>query len=222
LPPQHLTDVASHYWSLGVEVQFYVGIAILIAIFGVRGLYVLPVLCLAITLHRVWSNAYADIVTWRRVDEILAGCTLALAVRGKFGAWPTLWLKKLNTPFAALLFLGCCLPAFGPLNYFRPYMAVLLIGSTLFANAPRVDALLKSNVFSYIAKVSFAVYVIHHILQYSWLGMDADKIMKYIKRPFLFAATFALAHISTFYFEQKFIDFGKRLTPNHRTRFERV
>ena len=27
LPPQHLTDVGSHLWSLGVEVQFYVGVA---------------------------------------------------------------------------------------------------------------------------------------------------------------------------------------------------
>lgn len=220
LPPQHLTDVASHYWSLGVEVQFYVGVAILVALFGARGLYILPALCLAVTLHRVWATAYADIVTWRRVDEILAGCTLALAVSGKFGSWPTQWLKKLNTPLLALLFIACCMPALGLLNYFRPYMAVLLIGSSLYWNAPRVDALFKSSVFAYIAKVSFAVYVIHHIFQYSWLGTDPDKIVKYIKRPFLFAATFVLAHISTFYFEQKFIDLGKKLTFTNRRRID--
>lgn len=216
LPPQHLTDVASHYWSLGVEVQFYVGIAILVALFGVRGLYVLPALCVVVTLNRVWFSAYADIVTSRRVDEILAGCTLALAVSGKLGSWPAEWLKKLNTPLLALLFIACCVPVLGPLNYFRPYMAVLLIGSSLYWNAPRVDVLFKSSVFAYIAKVSFAVYVIHHIFQYSWLGMDADKIIKYMKRPFLLVATFALAHISTFYFEKRFIDYGKKLTPNRR------
>lgn len=218
LPPQHLTDVSSHYWSLGVEVQFYVGIAILVALFGVRGLYILPVLCLVVTFHRVWSTAYVDIVTWRRVDEILTGCTLALAVHGKFGTWPTLLLRKLNTPFMALLFVACCLPMAGPLNYFRPYVAVLLIGSTLFGNSTRIDALLESSIFAYIAKISFAVYVIHHILQYSWLGMDPDKIIKYIKRPFLFVATFALAHISTYFFEQKFIDLSKKMTQPKKIR----
>lgn len=164
------------------------------------------------------ATAYVDIVTWRQVDEILAGCILALAVSGKFGARSTQWLEKLNTPLIALLFVACCMPALGPLNYFRPYMAVLLIGSSLYWNAPRGDALFKSNVFAYIAKVLFAVYVIHHIFQYSWLGMDAEKIVKYIKRPFLFAATFALAHISTFYFEQKFIDLVRKLTANHKRR----
>ena len=33
-----------------------------------------------------------------------------------------------------------------------------------------------------------------------------------MKRPLLFAATFALAHVSTFYFEQRLIEFGKRLS----------
>jgi peptidoglycan/LPS O-acetylase OafA/YrhL len=212
LPPQHLVDMTSHYWSLGVEVQFYIGIALLYAVFGSRGLYALPLLCLAVTLHRVWSNAYADIVTWRRVDEILAGCTLALAVHHKFGDKPLIWLRIPSPLILMGLLILCSLPAAGPANYFRPYVAALLVGSTLFCNRGTLTSVLESRVFSYIAKISFALYVIHHILQYTWLGIDEDKYRKYLKRPILFAATFFLSHISTFYFEQRFIDFAKKLT----------
>jgi hypothetical protein len=40
--------------------------------------------------------------------------------------------------------------------------------------------------------------------------------VRYLKRPLLFAATFLLAHASTFYYEQRWIDFGKRLSARVR------
>ena len=36
--------------------------------------------------------------------------------------------------------------------------------------------------------------------------------MKYLKRPLLFPATFGLVPVSTFHFEQRWIDWGKRLS----------
>ena len=212
LPPQHLVDMTSHYWSLGVEVQFYLGIALLYAVFGARGLYALPVLCIAVTLHRIWSSAYADIVTWRRVDEILAGCVLALAVHQKLGKKPIIWLRRLHPTILMGLLVLCSLPVAGPTNYLRPYVAALLVGTTLYCDRGILILMLESRILSYLAKISFALYVIHHILQYTWLGIDTDKLKKYLKRPILFAVTFFLAHISTFYFEQKFIDLAKRIT----------
>ena len=85
LPPQHLTRVASHFWSLCVEVQFYAGVALIVAMLGQRGLYLLPIICVGVTLHRADAGTIVDIVTWRRVDEILAGSILALVHAGKFG-----------------------------------------------------------------------------------------------------------------------------------------
>jgi peptidoglycan/LPS O-acetylase OafA/YrhL len=213
LPPIALTEIASHYWSLDVEIQFYLGIALVFAVFGARGLYLLPVVCAAVTLHRVWAGAIVDIVTWRRVDEILVGGILALAVDGRLGSLALAALKKLNFPLLLIGFMLSCHPATGPLNYIRPYFAALLVGATLFGIAPPVVIrVLGSRPMAYIAKVSFAVYVIHHILMYTWIGMDEDRLMKYVKRPLLFAATFGLAHLSTFFFEQRCIEFGKRLS----------
>ena len=49
----------------------------------------------------------------------------------------------------------------------------------------------------------------------TWLG-SGDRLVKYAKRPLLFALTFALAHVSTFHYEARWIALGKRLTARRR------
>jgi len=211
LPPQHLNDIASHFWSLCVEMQFYVGIALVVALLGRRGLYLLPVICIAVTLHRVSAGALVDIVTWRRVDEILAGGSLALIHAGKLGDRPSRLLARMNAYVLLVLLALASHPATGFLNYLRPYMAAALVGVTLFNPPARLGSMLRHRALAYIAEVSFALYVIHHLLIYTWLG-EGDRWVKYLKRPLLFAATFALAHVSTFYFEKRWVDLGRRLS----------
>ena len=210
LPPQSLTDVGSHLWSLCVEVQFYAGIALAVSLLGRRGLYLVPVVCIAVTLHRISAQAHVDIVTWRRVDEILAGGILAMAFSNRFGDRPRKLLQWLNPHVLLVLLAVTSHPESGFLNYLRPYCAALLVGATLFNPPARLGALLGGRVLRYIATVSFALYVIHQPLIFTWLG-SGDTFERYLKRPLLFAATFGLAHVSTFYFEQRCIGFGQRL-----------
>jgi len=211
LPPFHLVYTGSHLWSLCVEMQFYVGVAILVTLFGRRGLYALPFLCLAVTGLRVAADTYVSIVTWLRIDEILAGATLALAYGGWFGPWPMRVLGRISPYILLPLLLAASTSASGPLNYARPYIAAAMVGASL-VNAPRLLArLFESRWAGYVATVSYALYIIHGVLRMTWLG-DGYGIEKYLKRPLLFAATFALAHASTFWFEQPCIAFAKRLT----------
>lgn len=217
LPPSHLTHVASHLWSLCVEMQFYVGIALIVVAFGRRGLYLLPLIALAVTLHRVASGATIDIVTWRRVDEILAGAMLAMALAGRFGEAAPRWLGKPNAYVLMLLLALSAHPKLPWLNYLRPYFAALLVGATLVDPPARLGALLRTRTLAYIAWISYALYIIHHLLMHTWLG-SGDKLVKYAKRPLLIAATFALAHLSTKYYEQRAIDLGKRLSMRLRSR----
>lgn len=212
LPPQHLTEAASHFWSLGVEMQFYLGVALLAAVAGKRGLLALPVVCVAVSLHRIQAGTPVDIVTWRRVDEILAGATLALAFSGQLGLRPTQWLGRINAWWVLPVFLASCHPASGPLNYLRPYLAALMVGATLVSPTAWQTRLLTRKSLVYIATISFALYVIHHLLMYTWLGEGDTKVIKYIKRVPLFLLTFALAHVSTFYFEHPCMNLGKRLS----------
>jgi peptidoglycan/LPS O-acetylase OafA/YrhL len=215
LPPYHLLDITAHFWSLGVEMQFYAGVALLVALLGSRGLLLLVVICLAVTVYRIASGAEIAIVTWYRVDEILAGAILALTYAGKLGSWPAKAVSRGNVYVLLALFAISCHPASGFLNYVRPYLAAMLVGTTLYRPPERVGRILRSRFLAYIAAISFALYVFHGILSNTWLG-EGDKLAKYLKRPMLFAATFALAHLSTFYYEHRWIDFGKRLSARWR------
>ena len=214
LPPLELTQVASHYWSLCMEVQFYGVVALIFAAAGRRGLYLLPLLAIAVTIHRISAGTPVDIVTWRRVDEILAGATLALLVHANALTKPPLrWMQRPLTP---MLLFGLLVisshPAFEAANYVRPYIAALLVGSTIAQSRFPGQQLLVSSPMAYIATVSYALYVIHQILQYTWLGAGSGRLEVYGKRIPLFIALFGLAHLSTFYFEKPFIKMGKRLS----------
>ena len=211
LPPIRLTDAGSHLWSLCVEMQFYAGVALLVLLAKRRGLYVLPLLCIAVTMIRVVNGAHIGIVTWLRVDEILVGATLALAHAGRLGQRPIWALSRLNAPVLIVLLAIASHPASGFMNYLRPYFAALLVGSTLYRAPGFFGALLKSRTLAYVAEISYALYVIHHLLMFTWLG-SGERLEKYLKRPLLFAATFALAHLSTFQYEHRCISLGKRLS----------
>jgi peptidoglycan/LPS O-acetylase OafA/YrhL len=215
LPPIRLTEVASHLWSLDVEMQFYLAVALIVLVCGARGLLALPLLCIVVTILRVRAGAQLDIVTWHRVDEILAGVTLALIYSQRLGTTLKRGLERSNVYWLLPLAAISCHPDAGFMNYLRPYFVAALVGSTLFAPPAHVGAVLSSRILRYLATISFALYVIHGILMETWLG-SGDRLVKYAKRPLLFAATFALAHLSTFHYEAHWIALGKRLTQRRR------
>lgn len=215
LPPARLMHGGEHLWSLCVEVQFYVAAAALALLPRSRGLYLVPVLALVVTALRVHAGEPISIVTWHRVDEILAGGTVALVHCGWYGTRAQTLLRRTPVALGVAAWLVCSHPASGPLLYLRPYAAALVIGSSLSGVAGLPGRLLTSRPMAYIAEISYALYVIHGILTATWLG-SGERLEKYAKRPLLFAATFALAHLSTRYFERPFVRLARKLTPGRK------
>ncbi len=211
LPPADLMRGGEHLWSLCVEVQFYLAIGFLVLVGGRKALYLCPLIMLSVTALRIVDSQYISIVTWHRVDEILAGATLALVYEHfKAGSIP-----RFSSAYTVLAFVGFLVvshPATGPLQYLRPYMAGLAVGLSLISAPRLIEALFVSRPASYIAQTSYAVYVVHGMLTATWLGGDhLEKWQQYALRPVLAAATFLIAHVSTFQFERRFIELGKRL-----------
>lgn len=199
LPPAQLIQGGAHLWSLCVEVQFY-AVAALLSLFPSRkALLAIPVLCLSVTALRFVHSEPISIVTWHRVDEILAGGTIALIYVGWLGKAPQAFLRHVPLPAAALLLFACSY--YDTLLYFRPYAGALVIGAGIYNLKPWTERILVNRPATYIAEVSYALYVVHGMLMDSWLG-TGETFEKYLKRPLLFAATFALAHLSTFYLER--------------------
>lgn len=213
LPPARLMEGGGPLWSLCVEVQFYVGVALLVALGGRKALFALPVLALSVTALRVADSQPISIVTWHRVDEILTGASLALFVHHAHRL-PRLARAHAATCVVLILLLALSShPESGPLQYLRPYFAAAAVGASLYAAPPLMMWVFTSPPASYLAKVSYAVYVIHGMLTATWLGgQDAPRTVRYLLRLPLAAATFALAHLSTFHYEKHWIAWGKRLT----------
>ncbi len=209
-PPTELLPLTVHLWSLCLEMQFYVGVAVLVAVLRVRGLLLLPILCLLFTALRVWHGVYASSVTYYRIDEILAGCTLALIYHGRLGDGLLRLLKAVPQWPILFLLIFSCLPQGAWFNYFRPYLAAILVGATLLNPGTAMVARLNGGFLLFLASISYALYVIHPMLAESWLG-SGDVIEKYLKRPLLLAVLFALAYISTNYYEHRFMAYGRSL-----------
>lgn len=210
LPPVHLVKLTEHIWSLCLEMQFYVGIALMYAIFGVRSLLAIPVIALLFTLLRVTDGVYASSISYYRIDEILAGCILALIYHQRLDPRLLEWMRRIPQALLVILLLISCHEQGGFMNYLRPYLAALLIGSTVLHPTRALAPLLNNRVLVYLAATSYALYVIHPLLAGTWLG-SGDVIVKYLKRPLLFVILFALAHLSTFYYEHWWMANGKSL-----------
>ncbi len=211
LPPFWLTPLTGHLWSVCLEMQFYLLVAILFAFLGRTGLLLLAPTCVAITSLRIALHTQVSIVTWYRVDEILAGASLALAYNGMLGGWIRKILSTVNPWIFASFLLVACHSRGGPLNYLRPYLAAALVGTTIFQTNRQLTRRLQAAGLAYIGEISYALYVIHPLACYGWLG-SGTRIAKYCKRPLSFALSFGLAHLSTRYYESRWIAWGKRRT----------
>ncbi len=211
--PMPLTKTTEHLWSLCMEMQFYVGVAIIFAFFKQRGLLILPLLALMITGLRAMNHIYDDIHTYYRMDEILAGCILALiyhARLGDVGKQMSEMLGRVNQPLLIILVFLSSHPLGGFIDYFRPYLVAILVGSTLYQHQSSLNYYLNLKALVYIASISYALYVIHLLLLHTWLG-EGTSLVKYSKRPLLYLTLFILAHLSTFYYEKYFISASKKL-----------
>lgn len=210
-PPMGLITANGHFWSLCVEIQFYLLIAFLVSLMKNKAFYVLPIFALSVTLFRAYNGVEIAINTYYRIDEIMAGCVLAILFQSRLSGIKLL-IAKLNPFVLVLLLVLSAHESFGTLNYFRPYIALLLVGTTIFpAQKNRLVLCLESRPLFYIASISYPLYVIHGALAETWLG-HGETIEKYLKRPLLILLTFLLAHLSTKYYESFWIKLGKKMS----------
>ncbi len=210
-PPKPLIPATDHLWSICVEIHFYLGIALLVALLKKRGLMLLPFLGIGFTLLRVMNDMHFSVITHFRIDEILAGAILALIYNDKLGKGLREFLSQSSALFLLPLLVVSCLPDAGFLNYLRPYVAAALIGVTLLNPQSRLVPLLSTRFLGYIAAISYALYVIHMFLMTTWLG-SGEGLEKYSKRPLLFLTLLIAAHLSTFYYEKRWIALGRRIS----------
>ena len=216
-----ITEITTHFWSLCVEVHFYCFIGLLMAVTRFRGFLLLPLVWFVMFLVRAIWAPLGTIETHYRVDEILSGTCLALIYLGLFGPRPQAIIARLPFPVLMAALILTCHPRTGTLNAFRGLTALLLVGHTLFTPDEKRYRWLGGRGLRYIAETSYALYVIHPLTRYGWLG-SGPTMVKYAKRIITFSLTFVLAHLSTFFFERPCTEFGKRLASRIEKRAPRA
>jgi peptidoglycan/LPS O-acetylase OafA/YrhL len=203
-----------HFWSLCVEMQFYVAIAIVVLLTGPRGLWIVWPACLLITCLRINVGSYISIVTHLRVDEILAGACIATLTDGPerksdhihllAGATATVWVLS-------------CHPGTGGIQYLRPYMSAALLAVVAWHAGSPLHRVLSSRPLRYVATVSYALYVVHPLTLHGWMNTGGAFDRYVLKRPLSFVAAFVAAHLSTFYWESFWQRAGKGCIARRRT-----
>lgn len=213
-----LAPSVSPLWSLGVEMHFYLAIGLAILIFGRAGFWLVPVIAVIVMGIRVTYGVFGAIPTHLRVDEILAGSLLALAwLNRDQPALARLWaaLPAAFWPLFGLWILSCWPPS-EALGYLRPYLTAAMMGAVLAMDAGWQKSLLSTRTLRYIATISFALYVWHSPFRHSWWDAGTDLERYLFKRPLALVSIFAIAHLSTFYFERP-ITRAARAWSNRRT-----
>lgn len=211
IPGALIEKGGGHLWSLCVEMQMYAMLAILAMGFSRKGLSLIPLLAFTVTIFRITNHKYIDIATWYRCDELLAGGILARLYLGKYGENPKRFLGMINPIWVIPLLVFSAHPLSGFFQYIRPYIAAVVVGSTLYKPPLIFVRLSKTRTAIYLAEISYSLYVIHGLLTATWLN-KGDTLIKYAKRPLLFIITFGIAHLSTYRFENRFIALAKRYT----------
>jgi peptidoglycan/LPS O-acetylase OafA/YrhL len=213
---EYLNGYNGHFWSLCVEVQFYLAIAIIVLFVGRRGIWVVWPACLVVTALRVHTGAYIALETHLRADEILVGACVATLYEPEWAnraGYPTILIG-----LSAVMWLVSSSPYSGWCQYFRPYATASLLVAVLCSGDVLITYVLSSRPMRYIATISYALYIIHPLTIHGWWNQGSVVDRYLLKRPISFGMTFAAAHISTFYWERPWLQAGRQWIKYRRLR----
>jgi len=185
--------VLGHLWSLAVEEHFYLGFPLLFAVLFRRlraFVAVLVAICVAAVAVRAVAvfvfhdPAYAHFASDARIDSIIFGCLLALAMRhpaslrllSRFGSSGAL-IAALGLMLLTLLYRD---EAFRDVLRFSLQGVALFIGvACLYTSALGTFAVrvLEIGVLRFLGRISYGMYLWHFLparAVFLWFGVDPN------------------------------------------------
>ncbi len=174
-------SLLSHLWSLAVEEQFYLVWPAVVYLMPRRGL---APLCVVLMLAAVglrgtfaavgWDVEHAHRITPARLDALLLGALLALAIRHDgWRAWCGRWLPRLGWPalpaYVVLYAVTAGTAWSGPLVTTVGWSLLALLSGALVFGAARADGGWMGRLFSQrwlrsFGRYSYGIYLLHMLV----------------------------------------------------------
>jgi peptidoglycan/LPS O-acetylase OafA/YrhL len=237
----------THFWSLGVEEQFYLFWPLVVWLARGRRLAVVaaglfaagPLFRFAIVEASGWPAGSAFRVTPGRIDQLALGALLAVLFRSAAGrAWLSRWWTVAAVG-GALAFVALGLPL-GPFDMHRPTMEIwshtllglayggLLAGAVAGeGTAGRLQRVLGAAPLQVLGRYSYGLYVVHYFVHEAavpllrrWPAGAAALGTRGGVLAYAAAATAAslgLAWLSWHLFEKRFLALKSRFVARERT-----
>jgi len=213
--------VVDHFWTLAVEMQFYLVWPVLILFVRRKGL---PIALIAIIVVAIASRFAADhllgkwsygayLLTICRLDQFAVGGLLALFLLKPVrpGAGQEKWIA---VGFGALATLTIYLAIAGG-GQFKPTVFALFFAFLMYfaLTHPFAGKLFSNRVLVHLGKYSYAMYVFHHLLYPTAKKYVLNGLLSELSLPaqqalyllILLAFTYLLARISWVAIERPFL-----------------
>ena len=218
----------SHTWSLGVEEQFYLlwPFAFLLLRNNERRFRVLVVLIPLLWLYRE-SLVYVFHVNQRyiyeafdtRVDHILMGCLLAVALEG--GHFKRFWQIVCATPYMLLLTIALMMLAFRGASFVHvrdyrdsvefvvvPVLCAVLVAQLVAFPSHAITSPFNWGWMRFLGKISYSIYLYQQLVVYPamkvFTGLPVLGVMASV------GASIVLATCSFYLIEQPFLRLRQR------------
>jgi len=221
----NLSQMVGHYWSLGVEEQFYAFWPWIIEKSKrlLLFLIVFPLFFILLKVVLRISNAPSGIITffnYTRFGCMAIGALGAYLYFNKNNKFKQLFEKKWIEASAWLLLLIVALNKFH-ITSIIDHEIISIVTLVIIINQignPNKMLNLENKVFDYLGQISYGLYIFHPLVIYwmsfliNQIGIENKSLKQFIIYLTVFAGTVIIAHFSYHNFEKRFLKLKTRYT----------
>ena len=222
----------THFWSLAVEEQFYMGWAFLIIFFPKRQVLNLIIATIFLSIvYKFYLYYYTGMwmginaLTMSNMDQLGLGALLAYLYNYKKAV--VIKIAKLNWLLILLTLVFIFIYVFPAFELFKPIQKVykgtfvgllsffLLAKASLGTYKGLFAALIESKLFVYIGRISYGVYIYHNLMNALFFGflnryLQLNDAPAFVYVLIYTALTFTIASLSWFIIEKPINSFKTR------------
>ncbi len=214
-----------HYWSIGVEEQFYLFWPWLVK-FGKKNILKIAIIVCCVWMACKWGSYMVFGKCWAyrffsvtRFDCMMIGSIGAIFYFNKNATFNKFFTNKWIATIAWILLLSSDYYAFLiPAPFRTEFMAVVSLAVIMSQLADKPFIInLENRFFDFVGKISYGIYVIHPILifvfskLYSTLNISLSNALQYILiYSFMTLITIGLAWLSYTFYEKPFLKLKSR------------